>query len=196
MCNGTTKSGNPCKASGVPYCRHHKPPQEKDHLPLSHPKALKKYRAGPSKTDGPGHIYVYFVDIDKIDTYYKIGRTSKGVAVRLGQWKKSILKKAYYVKNQKLAESLIHLELDKVRVYRYRLEDGSYYTVWKKTGLPVERELPEGVKLSAAKKNIEWFKTEWKFIKDVIGTIVNLVNDTPSSSKLVPFIQPQDELKN
>ena len=178
MCQGTTLAGNPCKANDEPYCRHHRVTVASATVtPLTHPKAIRKFKQGPSKTDGPGHIYVYYIDRDTPDTYYKIGRTAKGVKKRLGQWKQSILKKAYYVKNQKLAETLIHLELDKIRVYRYTLENGSYYTVWK-SGKELESPPPE--KLVGIRKNIEWFKTDWKSIKDVISVIINLVNDTPS----------------
>jgi hypothetical protein len=174
MCQGKTLSGKPCRANGDPYCRHHKPPAA--NLPLAHPKAIRKYLRGPSKTDGPGYIYVYYIDWDAPDTFYKIGRTGKTVKERLGQWKKSILKKSYYVKNQKLAESLIHLELDEIRVYRYTQEDGGYHTVWKRTGESVDAG--KGTKV-ATKKHIEWFKTDWNSVKKKISTIINLVNDLP-----------------
>jgi hypothetical protein len=173
MCRGTTQAGTPCRARAEPYCRHH---HAQPVTCLKSQKAIRKLERGPSKTDGPGHIYVYYVDVDEPDTYYKIGRTAKGVSERLKQWKQSVLKKSYFVKNQKLAESLIHLELDAIRVYRYKLED-SYYTVWKNTNLPVDGKKPSE-KLVATKKHIEWFKSDWQSIRTTIGDIVNLVNDS------------------
>lgn len=184
MCQGTTKSGKPCRGNGEPWCGHHKPRIDDEHAILKHPKAIRKHAKGPSKTDGPGHIYVYYLDSDDPDTYYKIGRTAKGVQTRLAQWgKECLLKKAYYVKNQKLAEALIHRELDKVRVYRYKIGEKEYVTVWKSTGTPVkesDRLLAAKHKLTALGKQVEWFNVHWADAKETISNIINLVNDTPT----------------
>ncbi len=173
MCQGITSKGKPCKKKTEPYCSYHVGDTNKKKLSTVEKRLIK----GPSKTDGPGYIYIYYLATDESDTFYKIGRTSKTVEKRLSQWKGSILKKSYYVNHQKLAERLIHMELDNVRVYRYTLEDGSRFSIWKSDGKPVAEELPEGIKLSVLTKEIEIFKTSWKDVEKKIGDLVNKVND-------------------
>jgi len=180
MCQGVTKKGHPCKRKEEPYCRYHGGGPQ-----LS--KFQKRLNRGPTKADGPGYIYVYFVDEVKTD-YYKIG-SSVEPEKRVKDWG-GIVKKIYYVHFRQFAERLIHIELDAVRVFRYKIDDGkidgvaidapTYCTVWKATNEPVEEsdaKLKEIHQLHAFQKNVEWFKGEWGTLEPSIGKIINLVND-------------------
>ena len=152
MCNG---NGKPCSSKLTPYCKRH----------------------GPTKADGPGFIYIYRISGDITD-YYKIGRTAKSVQKRIEQWgKNTILVESYYVKFQKMAERYIHGLLDEYRVYRYTLENGAYYSVWKRTNKPVEGEIVLKEKLQGSKKHIEWFKGSWDDVmKETVQWVVNEVD--------------------
>lgn len=184
MCQGITKEGNPCKNKAEPFCSHHKPivipsldlPTE--HLSTSVQKRLTKYlKQGPTKTDGIGYIYVYYLPNDPKDTYYKIGRTEKEVEKRLKQWGKDVICKVWWkVKCQKFAEKMIHRYLDNYRCYRYLTDDG-YCTIWKSSGKPVtkkDEELKEKHKLEARKKHIEWFNISWEILEPIIIGIIKL----------------------
>lgn len=185
MCKGKTLAGEPCRLKEEPYCRHHKD-QKDENIVVPYPikdltkkiqrkielKSQKKF----SKTDGPGHIYIYYIDADKKDSYYKIGRTSTTVKKRLSKWKDSILKKSYAVKHEKKSERMIHLYLDHVRVYRYYIEEEKgYCTVWKSTGEAVTKKdevLKNKYKLEGRNKHIEWFKMDLVSIKKVLEKVL------------------------
>lgn len=180
MCRGTTTKGKPCKRKQEPYCRDHDP-QKQDptpELPYSfinvpkhaQNKIMTKIRKGPSKSDGYGHIYIYYLSADPKDFYYKIGRTSRDVDTRLKEWKDSKLRKSYRVANQKHAERLIHLYLDEYRVYRYKQDDGTYCTVWKENGLHVTDKDKTGKK-EGRSKEVEWFRCKWETVKKVVEAI-------------------------
>ncbi len=189
-----TTSGKKCKNPTEPYCRFHVPrPGEKTLFE-------KKFDKGPPKSDGPGYIYVYYVESDEPDTFYKIGESVDPLFRVEKQWK-GILKKRYYVKHRKFAEALVHLELNEMRVYRYKItfdvgesdfvpldetEDlieskpaCSICSIYRSTRLPVsptdESLLPHLTKKTP--KAIEWFRTDWITIVPKISRIVNLVND-------------------
>ena len=89
-----------------PYCRFHSRERKvQNEIPLS---------------DGPGYVYVYYLESDEPDTFYKIGESVHPIKRVEKQWK-GIMKKKYYVRHRKYAERLIHLELESVRVYRYAI---------------------------------------------------------------------------
>jgi len=188
MCQGTTKEGKPCKNKAEPYCSHHKPiaipaldlPTE--HLTTAVQKKLTKYlKQGPTKTDAPGYIYVYYMEKDPDGCYFKIGRTEQKPEKRLKQWEKEIGSKVcskiwWYVKAQKFMEKMIHRYLDNVRMYRYMTPDG-YCSVWKKDLKPVteqDGELKEKHKLEARKKHIEWFNMPWDKLEPIMLGILKL----------------------
>jgi hypothetical protein len=187
MCQGTTKDGNKCKNVKEPYCHLHETPPPKLDFPLPTvgltPKVQKKIaslmKKGPSKSDGKGHIYCYFLTSDTEDCFYKIGRTSRTVDERLKEWGKNVkLKRSWEVKHEKWMEKLIHTYLDSVRVYRYQIDNGEEYcNVWKTDGKCVsvaDEELKQKHKLEGIKKNIEWFKTPWKILKPILLALIKL----------------------
>jgi len=175
MCQGFTKKGKPCKNKTEPYCTLHIDQKEQQILLPS----WLKFERGPTKADGPGYIYIYSVDSDPLDTYYKLGSSvDPHHRVKVG-WK-GTLKKTYYVHFRQLAERVIHLELDKVRVYRYLVGCGTYCTIWKNGSEPVDAnsaELKATQQLHGFQKHVEWFKMSWEKMRVSIETIVNLVND-------------------
>jgi len=184
MCQGTTAAGNPCKNKTEPYCRHHGKPEVPVSLPFPIDGLTKKIQKkiknriikSPSKSDGPGYIYVYTLDSDP-PSYYKIGRTARTPEKRIKEWGKGArLKASYKVKYQKKAERLIHLYLDYVRVYRYQLDDdiGKICSIWKDDGEPVtdkDAKLKKKHKLVARVKQIEWFRVPWKDARKVLEAI-------------------------
>lgn len=167
-------------------------PLDVSHLTNKIRNRIAKYmKDGPTKKDGPGHIYVYYCPQDNPeDTYYKIGRTERSVDARLKEWKKkdgAVLKKSWKVSHQKFIEKLIHAYLDAVRVYRYSVShtittggngvNNVYCTIWKSTGEPVDlmdAHLKATNKLEARTKHIEWFKSTWKELKGTLKTLVKL----------------------
>lgn len=178
MCQGITQKGNKCKKKEEPYCFLHKPVQPIKGLIIESTNVQKKLerrlKRGPSKSDGPGHIYVYYLSDDNDYYYYKIGRTERSVEERLKEWKGAICKKYWKVQHQKFAERLIHIVLDDCRVYRYILQD-DICSIWKTDGEPVtERDalLKECNKLSACNKMIEWFRMPWEDLEKIILKIV------------------------
>lgn len=187
MCQGkSVKTGKPCKNKQEPYCRHHKPTGDEPayQFPVSveglsrriQNKIQTRLEKPPSKSDGPGYLYVYTLETDSHDSYYKIGRTARTPEKRLKEWKGGILKKAYAVNHQKKAERLVHLYLDYARVYRYETPDG-YCSIWKDNGEPVGKRDARRKKahtLEARKKHIEWFRETWRQIKPVIEALVAL----------------------
>ncbi len=177
MCQGTTKKGKPCKNPTEPYCRLHMDQQQKQPLLIN---AWNKFQRGPTKADGPGYIYIYSVNFDSVpDTYYKIGSSVDPTERMRNGWKGSIAKKVYYVHYRQLAERIIHLELDKVRVYRYLIEKETYCTVWK-SGEPVEAvdtALMEKHQLHGFQKHVEWFRIKWENLREKLEVTVNVVND-------------------
>jgi hypothetical protein len=189
MCQGTTTKGSKCKLKDEPYCKYHKPIPIIKGFTLDITRCTTKIqkklqtimKKGPSKTDGKGHIYAYWLDCDEYDTYYKVGRTSRDVDKRLKEWKGAIYKVSWPVKYQKLAEKLIHVYLDHVRVYRYELAKNTICTIWKTSGEPVEdsdEDLKEKYKLEARTKMIEWFYMPWKELEKNIKMIlaIDLLN--------------------
>lgn len=164
MCRG---NGKPCSSKLSPYCKRH----------------------GPTKADGPGHIYVYRLEGD-LPNYYKIGRTAKGVKKRLNQWgHKTVLVASYYVAYQKMAERFIHGLLNHIRVYRYKLEDGSYYSVWKRAQkVSVDGVEMPNEKLQGIKKHVEWFKGSWEDdMEKHVEWVVNEVNGLPRVEAVPPL---------
>jgi hypothetical protein len=183
MCQGKTLKGKKCKKPEEPFCYLHRPkedPNEQAHLDHLAPKIQKKIQKtlknGPSKKDGKGFIYVYNLGPDG---YYKIGRTKRSVAKRLKEWGKDVKFVAQYsTDNEKYTEALIHLHLDHVRVYRYRINDEFYISIWKNSREPVEesdRVLMETHKLHGISKNTEWFRIEWEIIEKTIERINGLL---------------------
>ena len=186
MCQGTTKSGTKCKLPKEPYCHLHQPVKVMD-FPLPTldltSKIQKKIQTlmkkGPTKQDGKGHIYVYFLTSDTKDCFYKIGRTSRSVDKRLKEWGKNVkLKCSWEVKHEKWMEKMIHTYLDSVRVYRYQIDDTEEYcNVWKsdrKCLGKADEELKQKHKLEGRKKNIEWFKLPWDILKPILLKLIKL----------------------
>ena len=181
MCQGKTKNNKPCKRKTEPYCYQDSPePEPVPPLPLDDcskkgkAKVLRRLRKGPRKSDGPGHIYVYTLPNDP--KYYKIGRTKREVDVRLKEWKGAQLKASWPVKNNMMAESLIHGYLDHVRCYRYAQDDGSLCTVWKSTGDPVTKKDAQGTRKGIAKQ-VEWFRGSYKAFEGVCRAVCTYVNN-------------------
>lgn len=184
MCQGhSIKTGKKCKNKQEPYCHHHAPVENKPEYQYPVPvtdltrkiqrKIKTRIEKPPSKSDGPGYIYVYVLETDSYDSYYKIGRTARTPEKRLKEWKGAVLKKAYKVNHQKKTERLIHLYLDHVRVYRYETPDG-YCSVWKDDGTCVgkrDEKRKDKYKLEARKKHVEWFRQSWKRIKALLDVL-------------------------
>lgn len=178
MCQA--KVGNrKCKRKKEPFCHQHQPVDIALPLPLNHlsqdKKIIKKIQSGPSKSDGPGFIYVYYVKQDVSNFYYKIGRTKRAVNERLKEWKDAQLKQSYAVEHEKHAEYLIHKYLDGCRVYRYRQDDDTYRSVWKATGEPVTTSDEQGKRIGI-RKEVEWFRRSWSMIQPVVERVVEYVN--------------------
>ena len=195
-CKALTLKDKKCKrnaAANSLYCYQHEKHKKgtiigiKD-LPR---KAQTIVLKNPTKKDSKGHIYVYYVNSDhkEPNSYWKIGRTTQTVDKRLSQWPNSILKKSYEVKYNKMAERLIHIIMDKQRIYRYAYNSGKhetaqrFHSIYKHDGSLVEdsqnrqKDIDEGdFKLQGIKKHIEWFICDWKFAKNIIESVVNHVN--------------------
>lgn len=185
MCQGITKKGTKCKLPKEPYCHLHEPMKLDFPLPTFDltSKIQKKIQTllekGPTKRDGKGFIYVYYLITDNKDCFYKIGRTSRTVDKRLKEWGKNVkLKRSWKVDNEKWTEKMIHAYLDAVRVYRYQIDDtNEYCNVWKsdrKCITKKDEKLKEKHKLEGRKKNIEWFKMPWKILKPILKELVKL----------------------
>lgn len=178
MCQGKTKSGKVCKNKTEPYCHLH----EDQVLPVAVPwelskkierKILTKVKKGPSKSDGPGRLYIYH--LDSAEPYIKIGMTERTSEKRLKEWKGAKLIVDFAAKHRRLTERLVHLYLDHVRVYRYVLENGAYYTIWKNSREPVEENGPPlHERLKGISKQVEWFKISYPEIKGLIEALTCL----------------------
>ena len=186
-CKGITAKDKRCKktVSNGDYCHLHKS-QEKDPIPPGLPsKVHTVMKRGPSQTDSKGHIYVYYVESDDKErgSYWKIGRTTQPVWKRLLQWDSAILKKSYSVKFNKMAERIVHLLLDDVRIYRYKHEDG-YHSIYKNNGKPVyDSQRKPDLKLEARTKHVEWFISDWSHVDRVISDVVDYVNKVERKEK-------------
>ena len=194
-CTGITKKGKRCKnhaISGSDYCHVHRPKEEPEPWdalnvkPSTPPlnkstlnKIRKKMKKGPTKKDGCGYIYVYYLREEMGYNHWKIGRTKKSVAKRLKQWGTNCtLQYDWYTEYHEMAERLIHLYLDDVRFYRYPAtkKGKSDYLVWKKDGKPVRGGKEDRDRMHAQGKQVEWFHTDWQTISKTIECIVNYVN--------------------
>lgn len=179
-CRGITNKDERCKlmVSNSEFCHHHKS-QEKNPKHIGLPSKVQTIiKKGPSKNDSNGYIYVYYLarDQNEIGEYWKIGRTTQTVTKRISQWKGAILKASFKVKYNKMAERIIHLMLDKYRVYRYKHNDG-YHSIYKKDGSKVrDSQMKHNFKLEAVTKHIEWFICDWKHVKKVITSTIAFVN--------------------
>lgn len=106
------------------------------------------------KKDQPGWLYVYYLEDDESSTYWKIGRTSRpNVYTRLEEWPGATLRYAIEVPFNQLAERLVFLYLDDVRLIRYVYKGASrkssgklYLSVWKSNGELVEDRLTDRIR--------------------------------------------------
>lgn len=187
MCQGITKDGKKCKKTKEPYCHLHEPMKFDFPLPILElttkvqKKIHKHLKKTPSKSDGKGHIYCYYLTSDTEDCFYKIGRTNRTVDVRLKEWGEGVkLKCSWEVKHEKWMEKLIHTYLDSIRVYRYQIDDTEEYcNVWKtdmKCISKHDEDLKENHKLEGRKKNIEWFKMPWKILEPILLELLRIKN--------------------
>lgn len=179
QCKGITNKDTRCKRTGsAEYCHQHIGQKtEKKYIGLPR-KVQTVIKRGPSKTDSKGHIYVYYLKRDSCEKkdYWKIGRTTQSVSKRLSQWNGSILKKSYEVKYNKMAERIIHLMLDRWRIYRYEHSKG-YHSIYKSDGKPIkDSQYKEDIKLEALTKHVEWFLCDWTKVKQVIEATIGFVN--------------------
>lgn len=194
-CRGVTNADKRCKRkTNDTFCYHHKDQKKTiiTNLPSSRAILPQKCETviarGPSKTDKKGHIYVYSLlsDNKEYGEYWKIGRTTQGVQKRLSQWPGSILESSYKVKYNKMAERMIHLILDDVRIYRYAYETKNtkqYHSIYKQSGKSVkdtqnrDKDIERDTwKLSALGKHVEWFLCDTKTVRQVIKAVVEYVN--------------------
>lgn len=196
-CKGVTLKDEPCKRKpkeGHSFCYQHKDQKKtvlvgipQVTLPRRVETALQK---GPTKKDGPGHIYIYYLNRDEKEyqSYWKIGCTKKKVSERLKQWKGAHLYKSYQVKHHKFAEKLIHRLLDQHRIYRYEYETKGgalrYHSVWKKDGKVVmdsqnraQDLLDKKWKTEGRTKHVEWFIVGRKELNQKVRAIVDHVNE-------------------
>jgi len=178
QCKGKTKEGKRCKkttTSVTQLCHLHRTAKEEqerelpvkgfpDPDPLISDKQFNKLatlvKKGPKKDDEIGYIYIYYLPSDSL-SYYKIGRTTQKVTKRLKQQHPHAkLFESYRVSCNKFCERVIHLFLDPWRVYRYKLDNKQYCTVWKHDGKPVTKgdaKKKKAYRLQGKKKEIEWF---------------------------------------
>lgn len=192
QCQGVTQSNKRCtrNVKKGQYCYQHKgQATEKPVRPLlGLPDSIEvtrkvetRIRRPPSKDDKEGWIYVYTLNSDHNvgELYYKIGRTEQGnVETRISQWKGAHLRKAFKVKYNRKAESLIHLLLDEHRVYRYPYEHGKenairYHTIRKVDGSVVQDNQTHDLPWQppAKGKQIEWFNCRYRLCKQVITAV-------------------------
>jgi len=153
--------------------------------PLLGSKFIKKIRTklkkGIKPTDGEGFIYIYYLEKEKGEDKWKIGRTNRNVDERMAEWteehkQKVVLHKSYKVaKGVDLTERLIHLYLKCYNIHRYPNTDGTFCDKYSLSG-----EIVPGSKIkqpeAITKKHIEWFFCEIQKIKPVIQSIVNYAN--------------------
>lgn len=198
-CKGLTQKDQPCKRApkaGQSYCYQHteQATEKKTVLPgladLVVPRRVESaLKRGPTKKDGPGHVYIYYLNRDarESESYWKIGCTKKTVRERLKQWKGAHLYKSFRVQHHKFAEKLIHRLLDEHRIYRYEYETKKgalrYHSIWKKDGQVVmdsqnraQRILDKKWKTEGRSKHVEWFIVDRKELDKKVAAIVALVN--------------------
>lgn len=180
QCRGITNKDERCKkkVSDDDYCHHHKDQKRNPIQPGLPKKVQTLIKKGPSKSDSEGHIYVYYLkeDQSEVKSYWKIGRTTQSVKKRLSQWEGAILQESFKVNYNKMAERMIHLLLDKSRIYRYK-HKGGHHSVYKKDGSTLyDSQTDTSLKLEARKKHVEWFVGDWSSIRRTILGVVNYVN--------------------
>lgn len=141
-------------------------------------KIRTKLRNGPRKTDTAGTIYVYCLESERKRNlnYWKIGRTSRELDVRLSEWKHEhddpiVLEFSIQAeRNVAFVERLIHLYLAYARMIRYPQTKGNgFHSVWF---LDPDEVIEEGKDRIAKNKHIEWFCLPINEAIDLIKVLV------------------------
>ena len=207
-CRALKGDGLQCtrKAVGVhPYCTQHQKSKNTTSIDNQEPwarlalvapraengkRALQKIRTllnkKPAKNDGAGYIYVYCLRHERDLHYYKIGRTSRAVEVRIKEWAADTpgieLVKCYHVSvGHCRLESLVHAYLHYCRIYRtpYGERPKKMHSVWASDqstviddGQQLDEKQAQAHTLVARSKQVEWFCEELRVIKRVIKSLL------------------------
>jgi hypothetical protein len=161
-------------------------------------KLQRRLKAGPKANDEPGFIYVYYLQHEAGQNYWKVGRTSRDPEKRHKEWQSAhhathivITKRTWKVSARavKFVEGLIHLMLHYCRMYRYPEGDtGRILSVWASTGSPIRDAdfLASTVAAAAAggdgkkerlvarRKMIEWFWLPWSELEALITQVCDI----------------------
>jgi len=192
QCTRDAKIGERCtQHHNMHLKKNTNPIFEKLNLPEPDPKIgskfVKKIRSrlekGVLDSDGPGFIYIYYIESEKGLNKWKIGKTTRDLDERLAEWteahgKKNTVRlhKSYkLLKGTDFVERNIHNYFKHWNIYRYQQEDGSFYDEYAMSGDPVDEQ--EKKKVSAKGKHIEWFMGDINEIKAVLQKLVEYCND-------------------
>jgi len=213
QCKGKTQKGEQCKnvtKSETGLCHRHqlktKPKAtttpkvmvwEKEKFPVPDESVDKRHlrmietleKGGPAKKDKPGYVYIFYLSTET-EAFFKIGKTSRTVTKRLTEWRRKIgdgvkLFESFRVSCNSFCERLIHLYLDPWRVYRYKVTENEYCSVWKKDGKAVtdaDAKLKKLHRLNAKSKEIEWFHFKGdtdEYMLDIVQTICKKYRHIP-----------------
>lgn len=156
-------------------------------------KIRTRLKNGPKASEmrQPGHIYVYYLEGEEPNNYWKIGMTGRNVDKRLGEWEEElkgsliILKASYALpRYTKFIEKLIHLYLSYCNIHRYPYVDAKsgQTRMHSLYSLPPNEILEDGQnmkdksqRLNAMKKHVEWFKEDWDEVEKVVSVLCKVL---------------------
>jgi hypothetical protein len=156
ICKGKLKTRENCKypaKQGSVFCGIHGKHEPQPIAPVlalknnakAIKKILRKHKQGLPRVKTPGYIYIFYIKKEKGKNFWKIGKTERTSAVRLGEWKAlhgTIVEEKLYKSDYCcFFERVIHLYLDYCRMHRYPIhtEDGvKYYSIYSATGKVIE----------------------------------------------------------
>jgi hypothetical protein len=132
---------------------------------------------GPTRSDGPGYIYVYRIEGKDAEGNYKVGRTIRAVEKRISEWPGAILMYQRQTRYNILSESLIHILLGHYRMH-HCADCGKFW--------PASQKVPplciEG-RRAHRHRQIEWFKRPLPNIEKVVDDVVDYVNTVEPASR-------------
>lgn len=189
LCAGQTQKKKPCKnkaVEGSRFCGRHGGVCKaiNAYAAKNNPKVIKKihtkHRQGLPKEKTPGYIYIFYLEHEKGNNFWKIGMTERTAKERLKEWTekynnkvKVVQEKLYKSDYCKFMERVIHLYLDYCRMHRYPLETEDsikFHSIYSATGKVIEA-LDGEERLVAKDKNTEFFHAPLKEIVKVIAFI-------------------------
>ena len=139
----------------------------------------QRFKNYKKENDTKGFIYIYYLESEKGQNIWKIGKTNREVDTRLNEWKaehkkKIILHKSYKTDATNFVERTIHDYFKHWNIHRYPQEDGTFvdkYFLSKNTD-KVKRNYG-----NKTKKHVEWFVGDINVIKAVLQKLVDWVNN-------------------